>query len=225
MNISLPPNYGPDWNNQASRLHALHNLHFAPRTILDIGAYHGYWAGLAQWVWPKAEILSLEANDDCKEELTKRGRPFQIVALSDKSESKTYYKCETGCGEGNSFFKEDSIYPFKQVVVTTQTLEQIVKDKIYDLVKIDCQGAEAEIMRGGFDTIRCAQIVLLETQIQDYNPGAPRISDIIKTMKDEYNFRLYDIIDFHYNSRGLLIQADLMFAPEDSILFQIHPLT
>lgn len=226
VQFTLPPDYGPDaWNNQASRLTALKQLGFMPRHILDIGAYHGYWAGLAQWIWPNAEMLSIEANEDCREQLAQKGRPFEIALLSSSSMDRIYNKCQTGCGEGNSLFKENSVFPFEQVMVRTKTLKEVVENRTFDFVKIDCQGAESSIMEGGQETIRAAQVVLLECQIQEYNQGAPFLIDVIKTMQEDYGFRLYDIVDSHYNSRNMLIQSDLLFATENSPLFSLKILS
>lgn len=221
----VPPGYGEaDWRNQASRLWALRNLGFEPKRVLDIGAHHGFWGGLAAHVWPAAQVLSVEANEDCRSELEKRGRPFEIALLSDKEEEVPYFKCETGTGEGNGLFRENSVHPFQETRVRTRRLDELAAGRVFDFIKLDCQGGERRVLDGGDETVRKAHIVQLETQIQDYNEGAPRMADLISDMA-YWGFRLYDIVDFHHNSRGMLIQTDLLFAKESSPLFQIRPLS
>lgn len=220
----LPPDYGDSWHNQAARLTALRNLGFQPRAILDIGAYHGYWAGLAVHIWPAAQILSIEANEDCRSQLEKQGRPFEIALLDRVEREADYHKCQTGCGEGNGLFRENSAFPFETAKVRTRRLDDVVGDRTFDLIKLDCQGAEERILDGGTETISRAQFVQLEAQVQDYNEGAPRIGDLMADM-DSHGFRLYDITDYHHNSKGMLIQVDLLFAKTNSPLFTIRPLS
>lgn len=220
----LPASHGPDWLNQASRLTALRNLGFAPTAILDIGAYHGWWCGLAAHIWPFATTLSIEANEDCRDELTKRGRPFEIALLDSQAREVDYHKCTTGCGEGNGLFKENSIHPFVAFKQQTRTLDDVAAGRTFDFVKLDCQGAELSIICGGEQTINRATVIQLETQVQDYNEGAPRVADILTAMSLR-GFRVFDIVDFHYNSRGMLLQVDLLFVRRDSPLFTIRPLS
>ncbi len=224
--FTLPPDYGlEDWKNQAERLTALKYLGFTPRNILDIGAHHGYWAGLAKWIWPESEILSIEASEECRNELEKKGRPFLIETLSNISGETFFNKCETGTGEGNSLFREKSIFPFKQVKVQTKTLEEVIGDRVYDFIKLDCQGAELSILEGTHPkTLENAQAILMECAVQEYNEGAPKMIDVIHQMK-LYGFRVFDIIDFHYNSRSMLIQVDILFLPSVSEAFKLKVLS
>lgn len=218
----LPPDYGPDWLAQASRLTALRNLGFSPKSILDVGAYHGHWAGLAYHIWSDASLFLIEANEDCRPQLTAKGFPFEIALLDSYEHDADYHYCTSGCGEGNGLFKENSGAPFVTKKVKTRKLSDVVRDRTFDLIKLDCQGAEISVMAGGINVIDRAHFVLLETQIQDYNERAPRIAEVIEWMS---GFRLFDIVDFHYNSRGMLIQTDLLFAREDSEFFKIRPLS
>ncbi len=231
MNPLLPPDYGDaDWRNQSSRLAALRSLGFQPNAILDIGAYHGHWGVLAKHLWPAAKLLMVEANEDCVPQLDKalqrlNGGDAYSIALLDSTERKAaYHKCQTGCGEGNGLYKENSVYPFETVERQTQTLDSLTGERVFDFIKLDCQGAELAVLRGGEQTLSRAHVVQLETQVQDYNEGAPAMAAVIAQMQT-YGFRLFDIVDFHHNSRGLLIQVDLLFARTDSPLFTIRPLS
>ena len=100
-------------------------------------------------------------------------------------------------------------------------LDDLLPNGDYHLVKIDTQGAEKIILEGGANCIKNAAFIQLETQIQEYNKNAPFTLDIINYM-DNIGFRLYDIIDFHYNSFNLLIQVDLLFGRKDLFLFNLE---
>ena len=53
-----------------------------------------------------------------------------------------------------------------------------------DLIKIDVQGAELDILRGGKECLANAKDVILEAQHVDYNIGAPKFEEVIDFMKE-----------------------------------------
>jgi hypothetical protein len=64
------------------------------------------------------------------------------------------------------------------------------------LIKLDTQGSELDIMKGGVDVIKSASHVILEVAVQEYNKGAPMKSDIVEFMKS-VGFDKYYVIDSH----------------------------
>lgn len=222
--IDLPPGFAEHFGNQIRRLTLLAQLGFQPRAILDVGAYHGGWSTVAKAIWPQAQIKAIEANEACRPYLVTAGHDFDIAVLSDTEGDATFHVCDNGCGEGNSLYRENSIHGFTPQTVQTKTLAGLLGDQTFDFIKMDCQGAELRIIAGGEALIQRAHLVMLETQLQDYNEGAPGITDVIAYMAPR-GFRLLDIVDSHYNSFGLLIQTDLLFAKVNSPLFGIRPLS
>lgn len=219
-----PSDIGACWDLSLSRMRALKSLGFNPRTILDIGAYHGSWSEVMWHVWPDARYHLIEANEDCRPQLTATGFPFDIALLSDQAKDVTYHKCQTGSGEGNSMYPEASVYPFVATPAQTLRLDDLSAGRTFDLVKIDAQGSELDIVRGGLNLIGRATLVQLECQIQPYNRGAPSAYESIAYM-DSIGFRLYDIIESHFNNRQMLIQADFLFARKDCGLFDLKVLS
>ncbi len=219
-----PSDIGACWDHSLSRMRALKALGFNPRSILDIGAYHGSWSEVMWHVWPDAIYRLVEANEDCRPQLTATGFPFDIALLSDQVKDVTYHKCQTGSGEGNSMYPEASVYPFSPVSARTQRLDDLIPEGMWDLVKIDAQGAEVEIVKGGLNLIGRATLVQLEVGVQPYNRGAPSVLEAM-TYMDGLGFRLYDIVEYHLNSRSMLIQADLLFARKDCGLFDLKVLS
>lgn len=221
----LPEGYGPDvWLNQARRLWNLRRLGFHPRAILDVGCHHGHWSSLAAHVWPQAEHLMIDGEEDCREHLLKKPFPFEIALLDSVSREADYHRCTSGCTEGNGLYKENGVAPFETVKRQTKTLDEVVGDKTYDFIKMDCQGGELNVLAGGGRTVSRAHAVQMETQLQDYDEGAPRIIDVMAAMA-QAGFRAYDLTDMHYNSRGMLLQVDVLFLRQDSPLFNIRPLS
>jgi len=206
-------------------MRALKNLGFEPSAILDVGAYHGSWSEVMWHVWPNAQYHLIEANEDCRPQLARTGFEYDIALLSDSVRDVIYHKCQTGSGEGNSIYLEASIYPFVPTLARTQTLDSLLpKDAIYDLIKVDAQGSDLDVIKGGLSIVSRAHIVQLECQIQQYNQSAPLALEVLNYM-DSIGFRLYDIGEFHHTSRNMLNQADFIFARKDSPLFGLKNLT
>ena len=216
----LNDSFRPQWE----RLLHLRTLGFKPGSILDIGAHHGGWSVLVGALWPEADVLSIEANEACRGLLAQHVRDFKIVALSDTAGQAFFWKSTESNTEGSSFFREQSNHAFIPVKVETTTLDLLAGDTVYDFIKMDCQGAEAQIIQGGTSTLRKAEFVLLEMQIQEYNQGAPYMLEIMN-MLDGCGFRLYDIVELHRNVGDVLLQVDALFARKESPVFALsHPI-
>ncbi len=219
-----PSDIGACWDGPLSRMRALKAFGFNPRTILDIGAYHGSWSEVMWHVWPDAQYHLIEGNEDCRHKLAETGFSFDIALLSDSVKDVTYHKCQMGSGEGNSMYPERSIYPFSAEVARTQRLDNLLPGQTFDFVKLDCQGSELDVLRGGLDIVSRAVLVQLECQIQQYNAQAPLAIEAIAYM-DSIGFRLYDIVEYHLNSRQMLIQVDFLFARKDLGVFNLSILS
>lgn len=208
--------------NQFARYNALKMLGFEPTKILDVGSNFGDWSLMMKELYPDAEYTLIEANKECLDKMRANGfTNVHQAVLGNENKKVTFHKCQTGCTEGNSVFKEQSVFPFSQEEVQMTRLDDLLPNGDYHLVKIDTQGAEKIILEGGANCIKNAAFIQLETQIQEYNKNAPFTLDIINYM-DNIGFRLYDIIDFHYNSFNLLIQVDLLFGRKDLFLFNLE---
>lgn len=219
-----PSDIGSCWDHALGRMRALKALGFNPRSILDIGAYRGAWSEVMWHVWPDARYTLVEGNDECRPYLDQTGFPYHIALLSDSVRDVTYHKCQTGSGEGNGLYPEASQYPFAATAARTQTLDVLLGDQVFDLVKLDVQGAELSVLRGGARLLAGVNLIQLEVGVQSYNVGAPTATEVIAYM-DSIGFRLYDIVEYHLNSRQMLIQADFLFARKDCGLFDLKVLT
>jgi FkbM family methyltransferase len=183
--------------------------------VLDIGACNGSWSLLLKSIFPEANILMVEANND-KEHILKKIGNYKIALLSSQADKEVnYYKSVSGDASGNSIYLENTNYKFIPERRITTTLKLIVpKDADYDLIKMDVQGSELDIIKGGLDIIKKSKFLLLELQIFEYNKDAPMLSDVLTFLK-KINFDLVDVFDLLYSSTGSLIQIDGFFVNRD----------
>lgn len=215
---------------QYQRLSLLANLGFSPRTILDIGAYQGEWTKMAHQIFPLAKIFMIEATPDNESLLrnVSEASGLSMTLLGDKSKKSVIFYLadpkETSISTGNSIYIEKTQYFnnrhfIRLPMITLDFLVEKRKLKNVDFIKIDTQGSELNILKGGKKTVSKAEFILLETQNLEYNDKAPFTEDVVIAMKS-YGFRLFDILETHYLSSGELFQVDLLFAKKDSMFMK-----
>jgi len=215
---------------QYQRLNLLVNLGFSPRTILDIGAYQGGWTKMAHQIFPLAKIFMVEAtpNNESLLKNVSEASGLAMALLGDKSKKSVIFYLadpkETSISTGNSIYIEKTQYFnnrhfIRLPMITLDFLVEKRKLKNVDFIKIDTQGSELNILKGGKKTVSKAEFILLETQNLEYNDKAPFTEDVVIAMKS-YGFRLFDILETHYLSSGELFQVDLLFAKKDSMFMK-----
>jgi Methyltransferase FkbM domain len=83
-------------------------------------------------------------------------------------------------------------------------------------LKLDAQGGELDVLKGASRTLDRTSTVLLEASVVEYNPGTPRIADVISFIRG-CSFLLVDIWDLK-RIGPMLSQVDLLFTRCRSIL-------
>lgn len=186
-----------------------------PRSILDVGAQIGDFSRECNSLWPDAKVIMLEATRECESYLKETGNDYKICVLSEETgKSVDFYKTTSAdTNTGNSLYRENTIhYEGDKLVVekrTTETLSDILGDAQFDLIKLDTQGSELDIMRGGLDIIKRAVIVIMEMSYIEYNIGAPTFQEADAFM-EELGFRKDIAIGASINS-GHVFQEDFVY--------------
>ena len=181
---------------------------FEIRRALDLGAFEGKWTKLLREVYPSAQV---DANTD-KERLLRALGDCRIAVLGDADGREVdYYKCLDGdAGTGNGIYRENTAFSFaaeKRKCVTLSTL--LGSPEGFDLIKMDVQGAELDVIRGGLPIVINSRYLLLELQTHNYNLGAPHFEEVVAFLHG-HGFGVVDIVDLMY-SGDKLIQVDVLF--------------
>lgn len=183
---------------------------FRPSNILDIGANVGQWFKQVKIVYPDSNVLSIEANPNCEERLSQSNYNYMITFLGSQEGFIDFYtpKDNPVCTGGSAYLEQTKYYNETEVqqlpVITLDSLNQQ-----FDFIKIDVQGAELDIIKGGLKTILDCSILQLELSVKEYNQGAPRMSEIISYLYS-LDFHILDIGSFFYWD-GMLNQSDIFF--------------
>ena len=202
------------------KLSKLKELGFNPNTILDIGAHTGQFYGWAKNVWPEAFIWMIEANN-CHENALKNlvssnNDRYIIATMGDKERKVNFYtRKDKPHTEGASYYKEANYWDIPQLVMeipkNLQTLDNIfTEESSFDLIKIDTQGSELDIIKGGLGICKKSSYIILEVATIEYNIGAPTESEVISFM-DSIGFKNMITIGEHVDNDNIIIQKDIVF--------------
>ena len=174
---------------------------YKPNSILDIGAHHGEFSKFCKSLWKDVDLLMIEGNDECDSILDNVPFDHCIVLLSDTNKEVTLYLNPNNLDcTGTSYYKERTRHYKNSIEVkkNTYTLDEVVEDidKKYDIIKIDTQGSELDIIKGGLKTVQNCSYLIMEVPTLQYNEGSPLFDEIIEYMNN-IGFSDYEIIEEH----------------------------
>jgi FkbM family methyltransferase len=178
-------------------------------SILDIGARKGDWTKKFKEYYPEAKSLMIEANGDHAEDLKQVG-PY-ILALVGKDNTETdYYICDDKQNDhGNGMYRENTNVPFTSKKRRVTTLDSLLPGQIFDLIKMDVQGAELDILQGSPGFIHNTKYLWLELQAHNYNLGAPSAGKVIGYLH-QIGFEIVTIDEINVGN-GVIMGMDFIF--------------
>ena len=197
-------------------LHLLDNK-IEINSVYDVGAYQGEWTkALKKTSLKNSKFFLFEANAQNEIYLKNSGHKYFINVLSDKNkEVKFFSKVHTGDSyflEKTNFY-EDAIIPKTLKTITLNEIQTKTQIPFPDFIKIDTQGSEIDILKGGNQILNDCKVILLECPIISYNIGAPSLSDYIEYL-GSINYLPLDVTEIHHLDK-VLIQADIIFLKKD----------
>ena len=201
------------------RLNVIKSQGFDIKTAVDIGANIGQWYQDFKSIFPNTEILSIEAQKGCEWELAQVNPNYKIALMGreNKDAVEFYNGYDTDvCA---------SIYPesteWMKTYQRTNILPMITLDSLnqqFDWIKMDVQGAEWDIIKGGLATLNKGMFLQLELSIVKLNNGSKLFSEVVSYLHN-IGYMLYDITEHFYieeNEDGIrkFAQVDCIFLNE-----------
>jgi FkbM family methyltransferase len=174
------------------------NLHqileyVSPESYLDVGANNAAHIGVVKQQIPSLKHIELvEACRHHKWDLEQVGCPFHIEVVSDSEKIVNFYldtRPERPTGPGNSYYPENSefFYEFPNEERSTTTLDKLFSDRSFDLIKIDTQGSELDVIKGGVNLISRAKAIIVEENLVEFNVGSP-LKDQVRSYIESMGF-------------------------------------
>ena len=199
--------------------------HYAPRTILDIGANDGFSVRLFRQIFPQATILSFEPLADCFRKVETAlqdcppGRAWNC-ALGDIEETTTIHRSEFS--PSSSLLPMDELHRSEFPQTSRATEERIQVRRLDDLkpelglqtpllVKIDVQGFEDRVIQGGSATLQLAAAIVVELSAYTLYKGQATFSGVHSQL-EQLGFVFCGTIDqMHSPKDGRILQFDGLF--------------
>jgi FkbM family methyltransferase len=193
----------------------------APDVIIDVGAYVGSWSSAVRSIFPEVPILMVEANPEQRERLSavcnRLGNARVEIKLlgPERRSDVSFYSMRTG----SSVLPELTEIPRSVLSLPMSTLDAVLPaDTRNAFLKLDVQGYELEVLKGGARTLAASAAVVLEISLLPYNEGAPLFAEVVAFMRSK-GLLAYDICStLRRRSDSAIFQIDLVFVREDSPL-------
>ncbi|WP_340647203.1 FkbM family methyltransferase [Phenylobacterium sp.] len=199
-------------------LESLRDKGYLPTSLLDVGANVGdFTEGFLQ-VYPDCVPTLVEPNPYCEPDLVKLGYERHMVAASDEAGvAELFLSRDWLQSTGVSFYREDTHYFSEDKVlkhaVPKVRIDDLFAGRRFDFVKIDTQGAEVDVLKGGAVVLADADYILLEVSMVEYNIGGAKAEDVFEQL-ESMGFHCAEIVEFHrlddVRGNGLL-QIDVLF--------------
>lgn len=160
-------------------------------TFIDIGANDGNISKVINHLFPKATIFAFEPLKGKKELIESKIKSDDLIietlALSDHTGYKNFY--EYNYLPASSFLKPDpkifkkDIYISKNYPVKITTLDRyFYKKKVKKpiVIKMDTEGTENLIIKGGQDLLKQASLIIIESSFVKYRKNQCLFDEIYK---------------------------------------------
>lgn len=196
-----------------------------PRTVVDVGANVGQFAVASSKLFSEALVHSFEPVPECAEELRKNVARLQNVevypaALGEKEGVLSFHvNAHTHSSSPLSLTEAHrTAFPKAQenreIEVEVSTLDRVFEGmdlKPPVLIKLDVQGYEAHVLRGGEKTLERADYVVMEVSFRPMYQGEKLFREIL-LMMEGYNFRFERPLGWlREPATGEILQADVLF--------------
>ncbi|QDV83004.1 FkbM family methyltransferase [Planctomycetes bacterium TBK1r] len=198
---------------------------YRPNAILDIGANEGQSAILLRELFPQVAIYSFEPLADCYEKVADflrnngPGKAFHC-ALGDSNGRTAIHRSQFSPSSSllpmntlhqqefpktaESWTEEVAVERLDEIAVSLDLMEPLV-------IKVDVQGFEEPVIRGGAETFRRASAIVIELTsypLYEFQSTFETVQDQLQTL----GFVFRGVIDqMHSPNDGRILQFDALF--------------
>lgn len=157
---------------------------FYPNVCYDIGSSVLHWTQVVEQVW-KTKIILFDAFQPA--EFLYLKYDYNIGLLSDTDDKELKFYQNDFLPGGNSYYREkfenSKYFPEENhIIKKSNKLDTVVTNRKFpypDLVKIDVQGSEMDVIKGGINVISHCKFLIVEMQHIEYNENAPLVGQTL----------------------------------------------
>ncbi len=206
--------------------------------IIDVGAYHGDVARALYYLFPKAMIFAFEPNrihiPKIVNKIPAKKLVIENIGLSDSKGSADFFEYDnealssllplnkhvTSSNNGqNNWYQKASLQRRSKVMTTT--LDQYFNNKKmkgHIFLKIDTQGTELSVLKGGRDFLQRVSIIHIETSFDQLYQGQSLFDEIYQFLIEEgFSFNGESRESHFYPTFGPVNQINGIFINKDLV--------
>jgi FkbM family methyltransferase len=203
----------------ARSLDMLVRREFQPAGIVDIGASRGDFARMCRARWPEARIACFEPLPERVTDLQAWARRVQGVQVfptllgEQVADAVPLHHADTA----SSVLMEADWPPESIHLHPMTTLDAVRQDlPTPHLIKLDVQGYELPVLKGGLRVLSEASVVITEVSLLDLQTNVPLVDDVTHWLAGQ-GWVMYDICGLLRRPiDGALWQMDVLYVPRDS---------
>lgn len=195
--------------------------------ILDIGANEGQFALWIRPVFPSAQIISFEPIQDVFQTLNSKAVNDPLwkaenLALGDMDgirQMNVHLDHSPSSSMLKATSREIELFPKttrqQSIEIDVRRLDSWVMHSRISfegnvLIKMDVQGMELAVIRGGKSTFMQSDVVFAETSVQSLYEGQTSFPDLVLEL-DQLGFAFQGVVDYGLDSEGRVISFDSVF--------------
>ena len=205
--------------------------HLPVRTVIDVGANTGQCARKALWAFPAARIVSFEPLPEPFEALRgwaagTGGRVSAVNAALGDADGTVEFLVHCDHAASSSALPTttlcETLYPFTRnqrlATVAQETLDGAVRRLGLSLepdlvVKLDVQGCEDRVIRGGMETLGVARACICEVSLRPLYRGQATFATI-HDLLGGLGLRYAGNLDQRHDEAGRAVSVDALFLRE-----------
>jgi FkbM family methyltransferase len=197
-------------------------------SVFDVGASDGRWSEICMRQYPEATYQLIEAQKphEPKLEAFKALHPnadFILAAASNTSGEVYFDDSDLMSGLASNEPIGAASKKLKAVAIDDLVRDRNLKPPY--LVKLDTHGFEIPILEGARETLKQANLVIIETYNFKLRPGAPMYHEMVAYMAS-IGFSSIEVVDLMQRKRdGALWQMDTFFIPTTREEFKVVSFT
>ena len=195
-------------------------------SIIDIGASDGSWTEMCRRVYPEARAILLDANDGHRASLeryvaSRQGVEHKIAAVGPACRDLWFERTpDPFGGRIHSERLKPEWEPLPGTTIDHEVATRGMRGPY--LVKLDTHGFEVPILEGAQETLKNAQLLVVECYPFKIGDGALMFHEFCAWMW-ERGFMALDITEPLWRARdGCLWQIDIVFSPRSRPECQVY---
>ncbi|MDP9074560.1 MAG: FkbM family methyltransferase, partial [Actinomycetota bacterium] len=195
-------------------------------TVVDVGANVGKFARAALGVWPDATVIAFEALPDAAHQLQTacqmEGRiEVHTVALGSRDGATTFHPHDYSLSSSALPVPPELQRHYSwarerpAITVPLRRLDGLLQNRQLQtplLIKLDVQGFELEVLRGGLDTLRQASALVIEQSFDIVYSGQPLFEESHRFLWSA-GWRMKRVLDWRREG-DRVTEIDCLYTPE-----------